>query len=304
MKKSHSQKYVNIISDENFNFDNSYNPPFKRPQQQFSGNPQHYQDQNVFQYQKQKLQQQEAYNHNQFQNKQNFQQNYHQNYPQQNFIPNQNYPQNPNYNNNVTNNMNNLSINYNMTNNPHYIDLPSPQGSQQFFNQNNRGYHSPSHVYHSNDQYNSFDNNSSNNNSFDETITNFMTLRPTPKKTQSDKNVTKMSMKANNQNDNSKSLFKEKNGNNSSNEEINLADYLNNVNLDWADFIRNQKGSRILQKELNTISPENLELMLQRLCPRLTEIMVDTYGNYFSQRLIQCCSPQQRLQILKAVRNI
>jgi len=97
-----------------------------------------------------------------------------------------------------------------------------------------------------------------------------------------------------------KSLFKG-DKNDISIEEINFEEYLADQAFDWPDYIKNQKGSRILQKELNTISPDNLELLLQKLCPNMTNIMIDTYGNYFSQRLIQSCSPQQRLEILKAI---
>ena len=98
-----------------------------------------------------------------------------------------------------------------------------------------------------------------------------------------------------------KSLFKEKVD--TSLEEINLVEALSNNCFDLPEYIITQKGSRVLQKELNMISQENLELLLKKICPQLSKIMIDIYGNYFSQRLIQCCSPNQRLQILKAVSN-
>jgi hypothetical protein len=207
----------------------------------------------------------------------------------------QGYPQYAaNYNcnmNNITNNMNNLNINYGV--NPHYIDFPQPSHPVHI---HNPGFQT-SEAFYGYEPYNGFDslNNSSSNISLEEGP-NFFTLRPPPKKTLSDKNL---KLTKTNSELGMKSLFKEKVE--IGTEEINLAELLDDLNFDFPEYIKTQKGSRILQKELNTISPENLELLLERLCPDLTYIMVDTYGNYFSQRLIQCCSPQQRLQILKAV---
>jgi len=56
-----------------------------------------------------------------------------------------------------------------------------------------------------------------------------------------------------------------------------------------------------MQKELNTITPQSLDQLIAVLSPNLCNIMNDTYGNYFSQKLIQCCTSQQRLKILQAI---
>jgi len=71
--------------------------------------------------------------------------------------------------------------------------------------------------------------------------------------------------------------------------------------MDLVKFIKGPKGSRWLQKELNSISPENLEELINKISPHLSQIMNDTYGNYFSQKLIQSCTAQQRLTILKSI---
>jgi hypothetical protein len=312
LKKSHSTKHINK-QDDFIDFAN-YNPSFqynkKQQQMQYQQQPQMMNQNNPFQYQQQNMQNNMQNNNNNM-NKQHmpYQQNYPNNYPNNNFGPNLN---------NVTNNMNNLNINYNNppnqnqntqyrnfspNNNRNFSPNNSNHGNFQFFHPQQQqsihpGYQS-SEAFFSNELLNSsFDslNNSPHNISIDGACPDFMSLRPTPKKTQSDKNL-KTSVKV--QNDNAlKSLFKDKNDNSS--EEICLSDFLANERFDWSGFIRNQKGSRIMQKELNKITPENLELLIWRLCPFMTEIMVDTYGNYFSQRLIQCCSPQQRLEILKS----
>lgn len=58
---------------------------------------------------------------------------------------------------------------------------------------------------------------------------------------------------------------------------------------------------RILQNELSHISSEYLEMLLGRIYPYLTELMMDTYGNYFCQRLIKACNVKQRIKIFDSV---
>ena len=58
-----------------------------------------------------------------------------------------------------------------------------------------------------------------------------------------------------------------------------------------------------MQNELSHISQENIEMLLNKLYPHLTNLMIDTYGNYFCQKLIKACSVKQRLKILESVRN-
>ena len=225
------------------------------------------------------------------------------------FVPNNNYNNNGNfspvgYNNSNFSSFPNNNLNLNHYNN-NYVDLSnvsnnmssmSIQNSESSNNQILDGKNSVNH-----DGIYNFDNNndSLNNcakNSLDESK-NIFTIRAPPKKTLSDSNL-KSTIK-NRAEIPIKSLFKEKIESN--NEDINLEEMLANLTLDLPEFIKTQKGSRIMQKELNNILPENLEVLLLRLCSGLTGIMVDTYGNYFSQKLIQCCSGQQRLLILKSV---
>jgi hypothetical protein len=277
-KKSHSQKHITDFPEEKHELTKC--PPFfpknRRPQNMENMNP------NIPNQYQQTFQ---KFNPNQFQNQPNFQN-------QQNFQNQPNFqPFNNNYNynnmNTITNNMNNLNISYG--NNQNYSDFSSNQQQQQ-----NNSYQT-SDAFYAFEQHSSIDSLNNSNISLDEG-SNFFMLRPTPKKTHSDKNL-----KINkNVETGMKSLFKEK-IDLSSSEEINLTEILANLLFDIAEYIKTQKGSRIMQKELNAISPENLENLLLRICPHLTGIMVDTYGNYFSQRLIQCCSPQQRLQILNAI---
>jgi hypothetical protein len=203
------------------------------------------------------------------------------------------YPYSDNFNSNlsmITNKLNNLNVTY--INKHECQEFPM---NQPCFQGNN---YQTSDAFYAFDQqqHNSFE--SLNNSLISlEDNNNFFTIRPTPKKTQSEKNLKTV---RNHQDLSIKSLFKEKD---LSLEDINLTEILSNNNFDLPDYIKTQKGSRTMQKELNSISPENLQILLDRICSQLTGIMIDVYGNYFSQRLIQCCSPQQRLQILKGVFN-
>ena len=71
-----------------------------------------------------------------------------------------------------------------------------------------------------------------------------------------------------------------------------------------SDYIRTQKGSRNMQKLLNKITPDQLDIILREIGDALPELMVDPYSNYFCQKLAQCCSSEQRIFFLKKVLNI
>ncbi len=58
---------------------------------------------------------------------------------------------------------------------------------------------------------------------------------------------------------------------------------------------------RNLQKLLNKLQPENIDILLDNLKNNFAEMMKDTYGNYFCQKLIQSCSADQRIFIIKSV---
>jgi hypothetical protein len=59
-----------------------------------------------------------------------------------------------------------------------------------------------------------------------------------------------------------------------------------------------------LQKLLNDIDPAELDIILENLKNNFKDLMIDTYGNYFCQKLIQCCSSEQRMFILENVPKI
>ena len=65
------------------------------------------------------------------------------------------------------------------------------------------------------------------------------------------------------------------------------------------DYLRTQKGSRQAQNIINKMNENEVEILLTKIIPNLSQIMSDKYGNYFSKKLIQICLPSQRIKILK-----
>ena len=59
-----------------------------------------------------------------------------------------------------------------------------------------------------------------------------------------------------------------------------------------------------MQRQLNLSNSNTIDRLIDRIAPNLPKIMNDSFGNYFSKNLIQCCTAQQRLKILQEVRII
>lgn len=62
-----------------------------------------------------------------------------------------------------------------------------------------------------------------------------------------------------------------------------------------------QSGSRYLQKEMNKAKVGMIDFLVNDIGTDFPRIMVDNYGNYFCQRLLSCCSGEQRVMILKLI---
>ena len=64
-----------------------------------------------------------------------------------------------------------------------------------------------------------------------------------------------------------------------------------------------QTGSRFLQKQLTKANTTLVEFLLEEIGCSLCELMTDSYGNYFCQKLLLSCSGNQRLSILQNMRE-
>lgn len=82
-----------------------------------------------------------------------------------------------------------------------------------------------------------------------------------------------------------------------------LNEIFNNINCELWEYALTQKGSRDLQKVLNNADNNDIDRIIFEIKDYFKEIMTNVYGNYFSQKLIQSCSSQQRINILKHVKK-
>lgn len=67
----------------------------------------------------------------------------------------------------------------------------------------------------------------------------------------------------------------------------------------FINFVKTHKGSIFVQKLLDKANEEDIEFIITQT--NITELMNDNYGNYFVQKLIQCCLPHQRLHMLHQI---
>lgn len=93
-----------------------------------------------------------------------------------------------------------------------------------------------------------------------------------------------------------KSLFTEK-------EFKSLNDIIASTNLPLSEYIKTQKGSRTLQKYLDIITVNELDILINNIKNDMKNIMIDIYGNYFLQKLIMICSSNHREEILLQIKD-
>ncbi|KAK2660179.1 hypothetical protein Ddye_006712 [Dipteronia dyeriana] len=71
---------------------------------------------------------------------------------------------------------------------------------------------------------------------------------------------------------------------------------------DWrGNFLalaKDHTGCRFLQKNMTNITKEDLDIIFLELIDHVCELMVDSFGNYVIQRLVEVCSDEQRTHIL------
>lgn len=64
---------------------------------------------------------------------------------------------------------------------------------------------------------------------------------------------------------------------------------------------KDQNGCRLLQQKLDDGHARLRELIYQECLPYLAELMVDPFGNYLFQKLLEMCDAASRLTILRAI---
>ena len=68
-------------------------------------------------------------------------------------------------------------------------------------------------------------------------------------------------------------------------------------------YIITQNGSREMQSLINKMKENEVEILLEKIFPYISNIMMNIYGNYFCKKLIQICLPYQRIELLKHLEN-
>ena len=68
-------------------------------------------------------------------------------------------------------------------------------------------------------------------------------------------------------------------------------------------YLTNQEGSRQSQNIINKMKENEVDILLNKIFPYLSDIFKDKYGNYFSKKLIQIVVPNQRIKLIKNLEN-
>ncbi|KAK1417619.1 hypothetical protein QVD17_26749 [Tagetes erecta] len=64
---------------------------------------------------------------------------------------------------------------------------------------------------------------------------------------------------------------------------------------------KDQHGCRLLQKIFDDGNPQHVQIVFDEIIGHVVELMVNPFGNYFMQKLLEVCNEEQRMQILIAI---
>ncbi|XP_010545311.1 PREDICTED: pumilio homolog 12-like [Tarenaya hassleriana] len=64
---------------------------------------------------------------------------------------------------------------------------------------------------------------------------------------------------------------------------------------------KDQHGCRFLQRKFSERNTEDIEMIFREIFNHITELMIDPFGNYLVQKLLEVCNEDQRFQIVHSV---
>lgn len=67
-----------------------------------------------------------------------------------------------------------------------------------------------------------------------------------------------------------------------------------------SEAAKDQAGCRFLQKKFDEGGPASIEVVFSEILADILDLMMDPFGNYLIQKLLDRCSEEQRLEVLKA----
>jgi len=91
---------------------------------------------------------------------------------------------------------------------------------------------------------------------------------------------------------------------NNHNIHIKMKDEANkSVNGSWRIMLKDQKGSKLIQKKIEEKSPDFLNKLYEQIKNNLKEIMTDQYGNYVIQKFVEYCDKKFISEMFSQISN-
>ena len=75
------------------------------------------------------------------------------------------------------------------------------------------------------------------------------------------------------------------------------------MRADLASLCRDQHGCRFLQRKLEEGDPHQRDIIFAEVYPHFAELMVDSFGNYLAQRLLEYSTEEQKDTLVESIRD-
>ncbi|KAL8234596.1 hypothetical protein R6Q59_020696 [Mikania micrantha] len=85
--------------------------------------------------------------------------------------------------------------------------------------------------------------------------------------------------------------------------EVNLSCSSHLTRAPWYIFAmaKDQHGCRLLQKIFDDGNPQHVQMVFDEIIGHVVELMINPFGNYFMQKLLEVCNEEQKMHILVAI---
>ncbi len=77
---------------------------------------------------------------------------------------------------------------------------------------------------------------------------------------------------------------------------VNSRDYqLEDLKGHYVEFSKDQSGSRFLQKQLEVVNTDLIQLVFVEVLPVVSDLVIDVYGNYVIQKIFDFGTDEQKI---------